>query len=385
MKKAVKRKRPSPRTVRAKRSAGKRTPAPRRTRRAQAALKKQQPFRFEKFEKNPVIEPRSHNSWESKATFNPAAMRARGRVHILYRAIGDGDMSVLGYASSLDGLHFDERHDAPAYAPPGIIKDVAERTASNSIVYASGGGGWGGAEDPRLVAIDDRVYMTFLAFNGWDSARIALTSINLADFLGGRWNWTPPTLISPTGEVHKNWVLFPEKIQGKFAILHGVSPEIHVDYFDSFDVFRHRGPIKSAPPSGGRKDNWDNWMRGAGPPPIKTKYGWLLLYHAMDRRDPDRYKLGAMILNAKDPTKVLYRTRSPILEPDEAYENEGHKAGVIYSCGAVVVGKKLFIYYGGADTVTCVASADLASFLEELKKGRTPKLQSEKSKTTKNV
>ena len=112
---------------------------------------------------------------------------------------------------------------------------------------------------------------------------------------------------------------------------------------------------------------WDTWIRGAGPPPLKTKDGWLLLYHAMDVRDPNRYKLGAMLLDLNDPTKVLYRSRTPILEPDVYYENQGFKAGVVYSCGAVVKDGELYVYYGGADSVTCVAMANLDTFLDELK------------------
>jgi predicted GH43/DUF377 family glycosyl hydrolase len=66
-------------------------------------------------------------------------------------------------------------------------------------------------------------------------------------------------------------------------------------------------------PQPGRKNYWDNRIRGAGPPPIKTDLGWLLLYHANDVYDPHRYKLGAMLLDLKDPTKVLYRSSTPIL------------------------------------------------------------------------
>jgi len=344
-----------------------------------AVGRKRTPLHLERFSGNPIIEPRGHNAWESKATFNPAALHDGGRVHVLYRAIGDDDMSVLGYAASADGLHFDIRSNKPAYVPVGIIKDTSERRASPPVSYCSGGGGWGGAEDPRLVKIDDRIYLTFLAFNGWNSARIALTSISAGDFQQMFWKWKKPVFISPSGEVHKNWVLFPEKVHGKFAILHGISPHIRIDYFDTLDGFEELGHIKSAPPVGGRKGKWDNWMRGAGPPPLKTKDGWLLLYHAMDTRDPDRYKLGAMLLDLKNPTQVHYRSKHPILEPDEAYENEGHKAGVIYSCGAVIIGDQLLVYYGGADMVTCVATANLATFLKALKEGRTPELKQRKS------
>ncbi len=129
---------------------------------------------------------------------------------------------------------------------------------------------------------------------------------------------------------------------------------------------------------------WDNWVRGAGPPPIRTRLGWLLFYHAMDVRDPNRYKLGAMVLDAQDPTKILYRSRVPVLEPEEWYENNGWKSGVVYSCGAVVKDGDLYVYYGGADSVVCVAVANLDHFLDELVKYGTPRLAKRSSVKGKN-
>jgi predicted GH43/DUF377 family glycosyl hydrolase len=94
----------------------------------------------------------------------------------------------------------------------------------------------------------------------------------------------------------------------------------------------------------------------------------------MDVRDPNRYKLGAMILDIADPTKVLYRSQVPILEPEEWYENTGWKSGVVYSCGAVVKEGELYVYYGGADSVVCVAVANLEHFLNELTRSGAPQL-----------
>src|SRR5690606_21266786 len=116
-----------------------------------------------------------------------------------------------------------------------------------------------------------------------------------------------------------------------------------------------------------RENAWDSRKAGAGPPPIKTKDGWLLIYHAVDDRDDRQYKIGAMLLDLEDPTKVLYRSNMPILHPTEWYENEGFKAGVAYPCGAVVVDDHLYVYYGGADSYVCVAARNLEEFLEELK------------------
>jgi predicted GH43/DUF377 family glycosyl hydrolase len=316
-----------------------------------------------------------------KATFNPGALYADSRVHLLYRAIGGDDVSVLGYAASDDGMTITERLAKPAFVPPVVIKHIeaSERLAVPAAVYSSGGGWNGGCEDPRLTLIDDVVYLMYTAFDGWGSIRIALSSIKLDDFLKKKWDWKNPALISPPGEIHKNWMLFPEKINGKYAMLHSISPDVLVDYFDSLEgLERGEQIIESKRTIMFRKNAWDTWIRGAGPPPIKTRLGWLLFYHAMDVRDPNRYKLGAMILGLHDPTKILYRSERPILEPDAYYENNGFKSGVVYSCGAVVKDGQLYVYYGGGDSVTCGAMANLDQFLEDLKKYGTPKLMPEK-------
>lgn len=335
--------------------------------------KKSKGLQLERSPFNPIIEPRLY-SWESKATFNPAAFMADGKIHLIYRAIGDNDVSVLGYASSLDGHNFRDRPTHSIYHKFGkFIK------SDDPIDYVSGGGWNGGCEDPRVTLIDYTVYMLYTAFDGWGSLRIALTSIKLDDFKKKRWNWEKPILISPPGEIHKNWVLFPEKINGKFAILHSISPEILIDYIEDFKEFDDTKFINSLHSSSPLwKSSWDNMVRGVGPTPIKTEIGWLVLYHAMDKKDPDRYKLGAMILDFNDPTRILYKSQNPILEPDEYYENEGFKAGVIYSCGAVVKDGELFVYYGGADSVVCVASVELSSLLEDLKKNKVVKLKKKK-------
>ena len=324
---------------------------------------------------NPIIEPRTHMSWESKATFNPGAVEVGGKVHLLYRAIGDQDISVVGHAVSSDGLNIDERADEPVYVLElgPHAKEKSPLTASGA--YLSGGGGWGGSEDPRATLIGDKIFLTYTAFDGWGSVRVALASISTEDFLQERWLWDKPIMLSPAGEVHKNWVLFPEKINGKYAILHSMSPKILVDYVDDLDEFaRGEKSISSHYDRHSGTGEWDSWVRGIGPPPIKTKDGWLLLYHAMDTRDPNRYKLGAMIVDLQDPTKVLARSRTPVLEPEEWYENTGWKAGVVYACGAIVREGVLFVYYGGADAVVCVATADLEEFLEHLKREGAAKL-----------
>lgn len=326
---------------------------------------------------NPIIKPISHVSWQSKAAFNPTAIHHDGKIHIIYRAIGDSDESVLGYANSRDGITINLRHPSVAYHHNK--KNLVDKSRPN-ISYSSGGGWGGGCEDPRLTLIDERAYLLYTAFDGWGSVRIALNSISLDDFISNRWNWRKPVLISPPGEIHKNWVLFPEKIKGKYAILHGLSPEILIDYFNSLDELDGDKFIQSIHQGSPLWYRRSKGIRGVGPAPIKTKYGWLVLYHAMDKINSNQYKLWAMLLDLNNPTKILYRGVEPILEPDEDYENYGFKSGVVYSCGAVVKDGTLFVYYGGADMVSCVATANLDKFLKELIKSKPSKLAKTKSK-----
>lgn len=321
---------------------------------------------------NPVISPNAYNSWEAEGTFNPAVLADdEGKIHLLYRAVGRDGVSRIGYAASQDGVHFDDRLLYPVYEPVPVVDYQEPRLNPANKVYSHqlypSGGSWGGYEDPRAVLIEDRVYLTYVAFGGWGSIRMALTSIGLEDFKQRKWNWKRPVCISPPNEMNKNWLLFPEKIQGKFAILHGLSPEVLVDYVDNFDSFH--GPnaefIKSKKPSGGRADYWDNMMRGPAAPPIKTEFGWLVLYHAMDKADPNKYKLGAMILDLDDPTMILYRSPEPILNPDMHYENDS-KPGVVYASGVLIRDGYLYVYYGGGDKYVCVARTNLDSLLTYL-------------------
>ena len=239
----------------------------------------------------------------------------------------------------------------------------AEIKQFNPVMYPSGGS-WGGSEDPRLVKIDSRIYLIFNAFDGWDFIRVAVASIAENDFLAKRWLWSKPQLISPPGTINKNWVLFPEKINGKYAILHSISPEVQIDLVDRLeDLSSGRHIIKSIFGNGKPRREWDTWVRGVGPPPLKTKRGWLVLYHAIDKSDPHRYKLGALLLDLKNPKKVIARSPAPILAPDTWYEND-EKPGVVYACGATIDKETLFVYYGGGDKYVCVAKTPLKKLLD---------------------
>lgn len=339
----------------------------------QEEKKKRHRVKMTKSFSNPIITPQGHHSWESLQTFNAAACYIDGKVHFFYRALGDDYISRIGYATSEDGINIDMRLNYPVY---NIIThydedpEVLRHAYSAKDIYASGGG-WAGCEDPRVTCIDDMLYMFYVAFDGYNMPRIAMTSISIDDIRTHNWNWKPAQIISPPGIVDKSGVLFPEKINGKYVIMHRIFPDILIDYVDSLD-FPRGSYLNGTHRISVREGHWDSRKIGAGAPPLKTKHGWLLLYYGVDDRNASQYKMGAMLLDLEDPSKVLYRTDEPIIEPSHWYENEGHKAGIVYPCGAVIVDDMLYVYYGGADTVVCVAHAPLETFLQQLIQHKRP-------------
>ncbi len=335
---------------------------------------------LERFQANPVLEPIGKHSWEAFATFNPAALELDGRIHLLYRAQGYDGLSVLGYASSADGIHIDERESEPAFISTQVQHVRAGARHDDTSAYMSGSSS-GGCEDPRLVEINGTVYLIYIAFDGIHPPGVALSHISKEDFLAKRWKWAKPRLISAPGQIQKNWVLFPEKIGGRYAIIHGISPKIKIEYIESVKALGNGNYIESLVSHGGRGYiepermlAWDNIVRGVGAPPLKTKEGWVVFYHGMDMRDPGKYKVGVMLLDLEHPEKILRRAEEPVLEPETTYENGGHKPGVIYVCGAVIKDKKIFVYYGAGDRTTGVAMTSLDAFMRDLMQNHPPTL-----------
>ena len=156
---------------------------------------------------NPILTPKKENAWESKAVFNAAAIYAENRFHLIYRALGEDDVSTWGYASSSDGINFDVRGEYPVYFPKERFEGVVGEKylpCSHPAVYESGGGCNGGCEDPRMTRIGDRIYVTYVAYNGYEVPGVAVTSINHNDFVNNRWNWSRARLISKPGQIQKN-------------------------------------------------------------------------------------------------------------------------------------------------------------------------------------
>jgi predicted GH43/DUF377 family glycosyl hydrolase len=325
-----------------------------------------------RFEGNPIISPNPKNEWECWQTFNPGAIVLNNKIHLLYRAIGNDEISRFGYANSKDGFHIDERLSYPVYQHPSNNKSTF------SIYSYTSGGSWNGAEDPRITRVEDenRLYVTYTACD--DGLRVALTSIKISDFLNKKWNWAKPVMISPPGEVNKNWVIFPKKINGKYAILHSITPKILVSYFDKlyFDGSTFINSNYSSklllPKISCRKRRYEKeipeiWIKGAGPTPIETKYGWLIFFHTIEN---GKYAIRAMITKLNQPESIVCISNSAVLKPEYPYEMHGFKPEIVYINGAVVKNNLLILYYGASDNYVCVASAPFDEFLEDLISGR---------------
>ena len=112
------------------------------------------------------------------------------------------------------------------------------------------------------------------------------------------------------------------------------------------------------------EQRWEARKIGAGPPPVKTEEGWLLIYHGVDENRVCR--AGAALLDLEEPWKVIACTPEPILEPEEEYERVGDVPNVVFPEGAVTIGDELLVFYGGADEVCCAASVCLDELVNYL-------------------
>ena len=310
---------------------------------------------FRRSYKNPILLPVKEHKWESKAVFNPAAVRIGDTTHILYRALSDDNTSTIGYAATRDGETITERSTEPIYVP----REEFELKKID--------GGNSGCEDPRLTKIGNTLYMCYTAFDGIGPPRVAITSISEKNFLEHNWNWEKPIIITPPGFDDKDTCLFPEKTSDGYFVLHRVGGDICGDYFKSLN-FKTETVKKCIRIIGPRANAWDSRKVGIAAPPIKTKYGWLLLYHGISKSH-GTYRTGAVLLDKKDPSIVLARITDPVFSPKTGYEKIGIVNNVVFPCGMTVQKGFLYIYYGGADEVVGVASIDLKILLGALSRG----------------
>lgn len=260
--------------------------------------------------------------------------------------------STIGCAISNDGFNFTQLTHDPIYVP---------RMAFESKIRPNA---FSGCEDPRLTKFGDRIYMFYTAYDGERPPQVALTSISESNFLAHNWLWSEPVLISNPSIDNKNACLFPEKINDRFVVLHRCSgQDIALDYVTDPSDLKSESFLEKEGAFSPRLDSWDSAKIGIAGPPIKTEKAWLLIYHGVSRFDKN-YRLGYMLLDLNDPFHVLYRSTYPILEPQFDFEKIGIVNNVVFSCGAVEKDGLIYLYYGGADRVMCVATLATEKLLE---------------------
>jgi beta-1,2-mannobiose phosphorylase / 1,2-beta-oligomannan phosphorylase len=293
---------------------------------------------------NPILLPDPTSDWETYNVFNPSVIYHNGLFHMHYRAQGLDWVSRIGYAVSVDGVHWN-RLRRPVLEP---------QDASDSR----------GLEDPRVTEVDGVFYMAYIAYGseylgqgqpthaGGGILPMFARSTNLIT-----WERIGPLV---SGEDDKDHILFPRKINGRYMALHRRPPQVWLAESDDLSTWpqEYMRPIFSPRPENG----WDSLRVGGSGVPIETEYGWLMPYHAYD--ETHTYRMGVCMLDLKDPAIVIHRPKDFILEPREIWELRGDVPNVVFSCANPVVGDTVYFYYGAADHVIGLATSGVTELLD---------------------
>lgn len=252
-------------------------------------------------------------------------------------------ISHLRVARSTDGIHF------------RIAPSPAMTAATEYECY--------GVEDPRITAIDGVYWINYTAVS---SRGIATALASTRDFA----TFERHGIIFPPD--NRDVTIFPERIGGRFAALHRpmpsggglAQPAIWAAASSDMLAWGDHRLVASA-----RDGRWDDGKIGGGAVPFRVRAhghdGWLAIYHGVTAASTT-YSLGALLLAADDPARVIGRSREPILRPEAPYEREGFFGGVVFTCGALMDGDVVRVYYGAADGVTAVADLSLRDVLTGL-------------------
>lgn len=219
-----------------------------------------------------------------------------------------------------------------------------------------------GIEDPRITALQDRFWITYVAVSRHGAATALATT---RDFI----HIERHGIIFPPE--NKDVVLFPERLNGRFVAIHRPNPNQHfcapeMWLADSPDLV-HWGNHR---PLWGATGSWDVGRVGGGAPPIRTPDGWLLIYHGNDLPPGGSgigsYAAGALLLHPEDPGRILAMA-GRILVPETPFETRGFVPNVVFPTAALVRDDSLWIYYGAADEHCAVVELDRGELLAALR------------------
>ena len=320
-------------------------------------------FVVKRSQENPILAPTWDHYWEASATFNMSPVKRGRNIYGLYRAISakdtlrePGQISTIGIAKSVDGLHFDDRKEFI------VPEEEWEKF---------------GCEDPRVTFFEGRYYIFYTALSVYPFAPEGIRiAVAVSDDLKKVEEKHRVTTFNS-----KAMTLFPERINGKVTVLFsahtdGASAKMVVaqaddiqefwspKFWDSWYPKMNEHEIKEL-----RRNEYDHVEVGATP--IKTKYGWLLIYSHIQNFFPggDRgplFGIEALLLDLNDPRKIIGRTEGPMMVPEEPYELSGHVSNIVFPSGALLRDKTLTIYYGATDTTTCSASVNLDDLISSI-------------------
>ncbi|WP_057915542.1 glycoside hydrolase family 130 protein [Peribacillus muralis] len=346
-----------------------------------------------RYEENPLVTPahiKPHRpDFEVIGAFNAGVVKYKDEIIMLLRVaerpIGEDQKIVKApiYNSQTKELEiFELQLNDPAFdfSDPRVIREKGDKQGfkyltsfsylriarstdghqftidDNPFVYPSNELETFGIEDPRITQIEDNYYIYFSAVS---PVGVGESMVSTKDFVTTVHHGM---IFAPE---NKDVLIFPEKINGKYYALHRPVPksvgEPEIWIAESTNVL-HWGNHKHL--LGLRKGMWDSARIGGGAVPIKTERGWLELYHGATT--DHRYCMGAVLLDLENPTKVIARSEKPILEPEEDYEVEGFFGNVVFSCGAVIEGDIVKMFYGVADTSMACAELSLQEILDSL-------------------
>ena len=268
---------------------------------------------------------------------NAGMVKVKDKYIMLFRSHLDNGRSIIGLAESVDGYAFTVR-DCPFITPAqaGVFREYEAF----------------GVEDPRISCIDGEYFITYSAYSK-HGVRIGLAKTT---------DFSSIERISLITEAdYRNVVIFPEKINGRYVRLDrphsAISPwAIWISYSKDLIYWGESELIMMPVPY-----HWDEMKIGPGATPIKTEHGWLSIYHGVfPTMDGAIYRLGVALHALQDPAKIIGVGDSWILQPEDPWEVTGYVHNVVFTCGAIAEPDgSVKIYWGGADSVMCVGTAQL--------------------------
>ena len=333
-------------------------------------------MRINKYKNNPILKPNTKNQWEELCVLNPACVYVpeEDMFYIVYRAAGNDKTHIihLGLATSKDGINFTRCSDKPLLSgdPNGLDA--------------------GGCEDPRLVKLGDYFYLTYASrpfppgqywredkgyygFQPQCGPKVLIYNNTLTHLAVSKdlKTWKKLGPITDSHFDDRDVIIFPETINGKFYMLSRAmercgegypnkNPAIWISSSDDLLHWDNYSLLMQG------ETDWEDKKIGAGTAPIKTKEGWLVLYHGVSSKD-DAYRVGAILLDLNDPTKIIARTKHFFMEPEEEYETNGYYNGCVFPTAVVKKDDTLYVYYGAGDKVICLATIKEDELLKYVK------------------